>query len=69
MPTRRRTSAARAQAQPGWEAALQEIEHQAEHWDTSDHGELGHLIAQALRSAVEIARAGGLQCEHRRARD
>ena len=52
----------------GWEAALLEIEHQAEHWDTADHGETGHLIAEALhsaRAAVEIARAGGLKCEHR----
>ena len=49
----------------GWEAALLEFEHQAEHWDTPDHGEMGQLIAQALRAAVEIARAGGLQCEHR----
>ena len=52
-------------AQVGWEAALLEIEHQAEHWDTPDHGETGYLIAQALRAAVEIARTGGLQCEHR----
>jgi hypothetical protein len=52
-------------ASAGWEAALLEIEHQAEHWDTPDHGETGHLIAQALRTAVEIARAGGLNCEHR----
>lgn len=49
----------------GWEAALLEFEHQAEHWDTPDHGETGHLIAQALLAAVEIAQAGGLQCEHR----
>jgi hypothetical protein len=42
-----------------------EIEHQAEHWDTADHGETGHLIAQAFREAIEIARAGGLKCEHR----
>jgi hypothetical protein len=49
----------------GWEAALVEIEHQAEHWDTSDHGEIGHLIAEALRSSVSIARDGGLRCEHR----
>ena len=49
----------------GWEAALLEIEHQAEHWDTPDHGDTGHLIAQALRTAVEIARAGGLNCEHK----
>ena len=49
----------------GWQAARLEFEHQAEHWDTPDHGETGHLIAQALRAAVEIARDGGLQCEHR----
>jgi hypothetical protein len=49
----------------GWEAALQEFEHQAAHWDTPDHGETGHLIAEALRAAVEIARNGGLECEHR----
>jgi hypothetical protein len=52
-------------APPGWLAALEEIEHQAVHWDTPDHGPTGHLIAEALRAAVEIARAGGLQCEHR----
>lgn len=50
----------------GWETALLEIEHQAEHWDTPDHGEIGHLIAEALRSAAAIARAGGLDCEHHR---
>jgi hypothetical protein len=54
-----------ADARVGWEAALLEIEHQAEHWDTPDHGEVGYLIAQALRAAVDIARSGGLQCEHR----
>jgi hypothetical protein len=53
-------------AAAGWEAALLEIEHQAVHWDTPDHGETGHLIASALRAAAEIARGGGLQCEHRR---
>jgi hypothetical protein len=42
-----------------------EFQHQAEHWDTPEHGETGHLIAQALRAAADIARAGGLQCEHR----
>ena len=52
-------------AQIGWDAALLEIEHQAEHWDTPDHGQVGYLIAQALRAAVEIARTGGLQCAHR----
>ena len=49
----------------GWRAAMLEFEHQAEHWDTPKHGETGHLIAQALRAAVDIARAGGLKCEHR----
>jgi hypothetical protein len=42
-----------------------EFEHQAEHWDTPEHGETGHLIAQALRAAVDIARGGGLDCKHR----
>jgi hypothetical protein len=50
----------------GLVAALHEFEHQAAHWDTPDHGETGHLIAEALRAAVDIARNGGLQCEHRR---
>ncbi|MGI9145219.1 MAG: hypothetical protein ACR2IK_01505 [Chloroflexota bacterium] len=48
-----------------WDAARREFEHQAEHWDTPDHGETGHLIAQALRAAVDIAQSGGLRCEHR----
>jgi hypothetical protein len=52
-------------APAGWEAARREFEHQAEHWDTPDHGETGHLIAQALRAAVDIALGGGLRCEHR----
>ena len=56
---------ASASARAGWLAALEEIEHQAVHWDTPDHGPTGHLIAQALRAAAEIARDGGLQCEHR----
>ena len=46
-----------------------EIEHQAEHWDTPEHGEIGHLIAEALRAAVEIARGGGLKCQHRAEED
>jgi hypothetical protein len=54
-----------AGAPTGWEAALLEVEHQAEHWDTPDHRETGHLIASALRAAVDIARSGGLLCEHR----
>jgi hypothetical protein len=52
-------------APAGWEAARLEFEHQAEHWDTPDHGETGHLIATALRAAVDIAQSGGLRCEHR----
>jgi hypothetical protein len=52
-------------APAGWEAAMLEFEHQAEHWDTPDHGETGHLIASALRAAVDIAQSGGLRCEHR----
>ncbi len=54
-----------AEAKIGFEAALQEIEHQAEHWDTPEHRATGHLIAEALRSSVSIARDGGLQCDHR----
>src|SRR5947209_4388322 len=52
-------------APSGWAAARLELEHQAEHWDTPDHGDTGHLIAQALRSAIDIAQSGGLHCEHR----
>jgi len=55
----------RPRAPIGWEAARLEFEHQAEHWDTPDHGDTGHLIAQALRAAVDIAQSGGLRCAHR----
>jgi hypothetical protein len=55
----------RPSAGVGWGAALLEIEHQAEHWDDPAHGEIGHLIAEALRTAVAIARKGGLRCDHR----
>ncbi len=55
----------RAGRQVGWDDALAEIEHQAEHWATPDHGRVGQLIAEALRAAVTIARGGGLRCEHR----
>jgi hypothetical protein len=55
----------RPSAGVGWGAALLEIEHQAEHWDDPAHGEIGHLIAEALRAAVAIARTGGLRCDHR----
>jgi hypothetical protein len=57
----------RASIADGWEAAMLEIEHQAEHWETPDHRETGQLIAAALRAAVDIARSGGLRCEHRQA--
>ena len=45
----------------GWEAALKEIEHQAQHLQDRGAG-----AAEILREAVRIARAGGLTCEHRR---
>ena len=64
MPAPGGNSHFRAGAQAGWEAALLDIEHQAEHWETPEHGQVGYLIAQALRAAVEIARSGGLHCEH-----
>jgi len=50
-------------------AILAEIEHQADHWDTPEHGWLGHIIAEALRAAVDVTMAGGLQCQHRVARE
>ena len=46
----------------GWEAALKEMEHQAEHFE--QRGARG--AADILREAVRVARAGGLNCEHRR---
>jgi hypothetical protein len=61
MPVPRRSRAFRN----GWDAALREIEHQAAHWDTPEHAELGRVIAEALRASAEIARSGGLNCEHR----
>src|SRR5690348_1144200 len=64
MPAPRDNPSRGNAAQVGWDAALREIEHQAEHWETSDHGQVGYFIAQALRAAVEIARTGGLDCEH-----
>jgi hypothetical protein len=65
VPAPGRSLDSRTGVQVGWEAALLELEHQAEHWDTPDHGEVGHLIAQALRASVDFARSGGLRCEHR----
>jgi hypothetical protein len=46
----------------GWEAALRELEHQAVHLEIDGHPD----AAETLFTAVEIARAGGLRCEHRR---
>jgi hypothetical protein len=66
MGTFKARSAAPAIRGAGWSAALLELEHQAAHWDTPEHGETGYLIAAALRAAVDIARHGGLDCEHRR---
>jgi hypothetical protein len=65
VPAPSRSPAFTTGTQVGWAAALLEIEHQAEHWETPDHGQVGSLIAQALRAAVDIARTGGLRCEHR----
>ena len=39
-----------------------ETEHQAEHWNAPAHG---YLIAWAVRASADIARDGGLTCEHR----
>jgi hypothetical protein len=63
--SRSKSDGFRPNAGVGWGAALLEIEHQAEHWDNPAHGEIGHLIAEALRTAVAIARTGGLRCDHR----
>ena len=65
MQITRTTSDMEGQWQPGWVAALSELEHQAEHWKTPEHGLFGQLVAQALCAAVDIARQGGLRCEHR----
>jgi triphosphoribosyl-dephospho-CoA synthetase len=46
----------------GWEAALEELQHQAAHLE-----ERGAVrAATTLYDAIRIARAGGLDCEHRR---
>jgi hypothetical protein len=46
----------------GWLAALLELEHQAVHLETAGQPD----AAEVLFTAIEIARAGGLRCEHRR---
>jgi len=45
----------------GCEAALRELEHQAVHLEIDGQPD----AAEILFTAVEIARAGGLRCEHR----
>lgn len=45
----------------GWDAALAELRHQAQHLEA--RGAL--RAAVTLYDAIRIARAGGLACEHR----
>jgi hypothetical protein len=47
--------------QAGWEAAMQEFHHQAQHLEARG----AHRAAVTMYDAIRIARAGGLQCEHR----
>jgi hypothetical protein len=54
------------EARAGWDAALRELEHLAEHWARPANGEEGEIIARGLRDAALILRTGGLVCEHRR---
>ena len=49
----------------GWEEALRELAHLAEHYARPANGEEGQLIARGLRDAILILRTGGLVCEHR----
>jgi len=46
----------------GWEAALQELQHQASHLE--NRGAIRGAVT--LYDAIRIARAGGLNCEHHR---
>ncbi len=46
----------------GWEAALEELQHQAKHLE--ERG--ASRAAVTLYDAIRIARAGGLNCEHAR---
>jgi triphosphoribosyl-dephospho-CoA synthetase len=46
----------------GWEAALQELLHQAKHLE--ERGATRGAVT--LYDAIRIARAGGLKCEHAR---
>jgi hypothetical protein len=47
------------QQKAGWEAALRELQHQAEHLES--RGAL--RAAVTLYDAIRIARTGGLRCE------
>jgi hypothetical protein len=47
--------------QAGWEAALREIQHQATHLEA--RGAIRGAVT--LYDAIRVARAGGLNCEHR----
>jgi hypothetical protein len=49
----------------GWEEALRELAHLAEHYARPANGEEGQIIARGLRDVILILRAGGLVCEHR----
>jgi triphosphoribosyl-dephospho-CoA synthetase len=45
--------------QEGWEAALNELQHQAGHLEARG----AHRAAVTLYDAIRIARLGGLRCE------
>ena len=47
------------QQQPGWDAALRELQHQAQHLEA--RGAI--RAAVTLYDAIRIARTGGLRCE------
>jgi hypothetical protein len=48
----------------GWEEALRELAHLAEHYARPVNGEEGQIIARGLRDVILILRTGGLVCEH-----
>jgi hypothetical protein len=48
--------------QAGWEAALQEFQHQAAHLEARG----AHRAAVTLYDAIRITRAGGLRCQEHR---
>lgn len=49
----------------GWQAALRELEHLAEHYAGPINGRYGQMAAGVLRDVLLILRTGGLVCEHR----